>query len=74
MQPMWGITPKFVKRLYTSVALPRVLYAVDVWCTPTNMDYAGPKTVGSARAIKKITSTQRAGALAITRGLCTSPC
>jgi len=37
------------------------------------VDYAGPKTVGSAGAIKKIISTQRASALAITRGLCTSP-
>jgi len=71
--PMWGITPKFAKHLYTSIALPRVLYAVDVWCTLTNMDYVGPKTVSSAGAIKKITSTQRASALAITGGLCTSP-
>jgi len=72
-QPIWGITPKFVKGLFTSVILPRVLYTVDVWCTLTNVDYTGPKTVSSAGAIKKMTSMQRASALAITRGLCTSP-
>jgi len=72
-RPTWGITPKYAKRLYTSVALPRVLYAVDVWCTPVNVEFAGPKTVGSAEATKKITSTQRAGALAISGGLRTSP-
>jgi hypothetical protein len=28
--PSWGITPKYAKRLDTSVALPRVLYVVDI--------------------------------------------
>lgn len=73
MRPTWGITPKYAKHLYMSVTLPRVLYVVDIWCTLTNVEYAGPKTVRSAGAIKKITSTQRAGALAITGGLHTSP-
>ena len=71
-RPSWGITPNYAKRLYTSVALPRVLYTVDIWCTPTNSKHVGPKTVGSAKAIKQITSVQRAGALAITGGLRTS--
>jgi len=64
--------PNYAKHLYTSVALPRVLYAVDIWCTPMNSKHVGPKTVGSAKAIKQITSAQRAGALAITGGLRTS--
>jgi len=73
MQPTWDITPKYVKCLYTSVALPRVLYMVDVWCTPVNVEFPGPKKIRSAKATKKITSTQRAGALAISGGLQTSP-
>jgi len=56
-QPTWGITPKYAKRLYMNIALPRVLYTVDVWCTPVNVEFAGPKMVGSAKATKKITST-----------------
>jgi len=72
-RPIWEITPKFTKQLFTSVALPRVLYAVDLWCTPVNNKHDGPKTVGSARAIKQFASIQRAGALAIMGGLCTSP-
>jgi len=72
MQPMWGITPNYAKCLYTSIALPRVLYAVDIWCTPMNSKHVGPKTVGSAKAIKQITSIQRAGALVIMGGLRTS--
>ena len=54
------------------MALPRVLYMVDIWCTPTYSDYTSPKTVGSTKAIKQITSIQRAEALAITGGLRTS--
>jgi len=72
-RPTWGITPKFAKQLFTSVALPRVLYAVDLWCTPVNNKYDGPKMVGSARAIKQFTSVQRAGVLAIMGRLRTSP-
>jgi len=71
-RPLWGITPNYAKCLYTSIALPRVLYTVDIWCTPTNSKHVGPKTVSSAKAIKQITSVQRAGALAITGGLRTS--
>jgi len=72
-RPTWGITPKYAKRLYISVALPRILYAADVWCTPTSCEYPGPKAVGSAKVTKQIATTQRAGALAITGGLRTSP-
>ena len=72
-RPTWGVTPNFAKRLYTSVALPRVLYAVDLWCSPANRTHEGPKTIGSTRVIKQISSIQRAGALAITGGLRTSP-
>ena len=31
-RPAWGITPKYARRLYISIALPRILYAADVWC------------------------------------------
>jgi ribonuclease HI/exonuclease III len=72
-RPTWGITPKYAKRLFMSVALPRVLYAVDVWCTPTNCEHPGPKAVGSAKVTRQLTSIQRAGALAITGGLRSSP-
>ena len=72
-RPGWGITPKYAQRLYISVALPRVLYAVDVWCTPIHGSDTGPKKKGSANIIKKLVTTQRAGTLAITGGLRTSP-
>ena len=47
-RPTWGITPKYAKRLFTSVALPRIMYAIDIWCTPTDSEHAGPKAIGTA--------------------------
>lgn len=70
--PRGGITPKYAKRPYTSVALPMVLYAVDVW-SPSGIKHQGPRTIASAKATKQVTSVQRAGALAITGGLLVVP-
>ena len=72
-RPSWRITPKHTKCLYISVALPRILYALDVWCTPSDKPIAGPKATGSSRVTKQIISIQRSGALAITGGLWTPP-
>ena len=70
-RPTWGLSPGNARRLYISIAIPRIIYAIDVWC---GLPYAnGQWQRGTARVIRKITSTQRAGALAITGGLRTSP-
>jgi len=46
---------------------------VDIWCILTSHEHPGPRTTGSARAVKQISSIQRVGVLAITGGLHTSP-
>jgi len=63
--------PKYARQLYISIVLPRILYTADVWCVTTQGRHAGAGagTLGPAKAIKQITSIQRAGALAITGGL-----
>ena len=33
IRPSWGIMPRYVRCLYIGVALPRILYSVDVWCS-----------------------------------------
>jgi hypothetical protein len=30
----WGLTLKDTRKLYVSVALPRIMYRVDMWCIP----------------------------------------
>ena len=72
-KPGWGITPKYARRLYISVALPRILYGADVWYTPSGNAAPERKRRGTGRVIKKLASVQRVGALAITGGLRTSP-
>jgi len=65
----WGITPKYTRQLYISVALPRTLYALDLWCTPTQSEHPGPRAVGSAKVMRQLTTLQHAAATAIMGGL-----
>ena len=48
-----------------------MLYAADVWAGTTRG--TGDEKKGSAKATKHLTTVQRAGAIAITGGLRTSP-
>lgn len=72
-RPSWGLTPKAARKLFIGVALPRILYGADVWCVPIHTDPTGGRRKGSVFAIRKLTTTQRAGTLAITGGFRTSP-
>ena len=70
--PSWGLTPKHARKMYCSVAIPRILYAADVWGVPKPIEGLATHK-GTSTAIAKLTSTQRAGALAVTGGLRTTP-
>ena len=72
-RPSWGLTPKGARKLFISVALPHIMYGIDVWCTPLHGHNARGNRKGSVNFIKKLTTTQRAGALAITGGFRTTP-
>ena len=72
-RPSWGLTPKAAKKLYVSIALPRILYGIDIWCTPLHGTNARGGRKGSVNCVKKLTTVQRAGTLAITGGFRTSP-
>ena len=72
-RPTWGLSPKGARKLYVSIALPRILYGIDVWCTPIHGRHSSGRRKGSVAFIKKLSSVQRAGALAITGGFRTSP-
>jgi ribonuclease HI len=74
-KPSWGVTPKYARKLFIGVALPKILYGAEVWYTPipASTETGHTPRRGVTQVTKKLTSTQRAGALAITGGLRTSP-
>jgi hypothetical protein len=71
-KPSWGITPRYARKLYIGVMIPRILYAVDLWGTPTHTKCLEHKGKGPVKVTKQITSIQRGRALAITGALHTS--
>ena len=73
VRPDWGLTPKFARRMYTGVALPRILYAADVWAPPAYKKEQGAKPTANKRFTARLATIQRAGTLAIVGGLRTSP-
>ena len=72
-RPSWGLTPKAAKKLYVSIALPRILYGIDIWCTLLHGKNARGGRKGSVNVIKKLMTVQCTGTLAITGGFRTSP-
>ena len=48
-RPHWGITPKYARCLYTGVALPRILYGADIWCSILQGNLPGATEKGTAR-------------------------
>ena len=73
VRPDWGLTPKFARRMYIGVALPRILYAADVWAPPPYGSKHESKQTSNKRFTMRLSSIQRAGTLAIVGGLRTSP-
>jgi ribonuclease HI len=71
--PSWGLTPKHAQKMFIAVAIPKILYTVDVWGTPKDIEATAAQKKGLSQASAKLTTTQRAGALAITGCLCTTP-
>ena len=73
VRPDWGLTPKFARHMYTSMAIPRILYTVDIWAPPTYNCKQKEKPTANKRFTMRLFTIQRAGTLAIVGGLRTSP-
>jgi hypothetical protein len=69
----WGLTPKFTRQMYISVTLPQILYAIDIWAPPTYTKDHDAKPLANKIFTTQLSSIQRAGTLAVVRGLRTSP-
>jgi len=64
-----GLPMQLMRQLYQAVALPKMLYAADLWFSPSYRDGSDTLQRGSIGVAKKLTSVQRIAALAITGAL-----
>jgi len=55
------LAAKYIRRLYLSVALPKMLYAADIFLAPQCRGN-NPKSTGSTQAINKLSTIQRQAA------------
>ena len=62
-----------MRQLYVSVALPRMLYGIDVWFSPPHREPGKKRRSGSAGPLQKLESAQRIATLVITGSLRTTP-
>ena len=61
-----GLSAPLLRRLYKAVAVPKAIYAADVWFTPIQMPPGAKKRSGSIAAANRLTRIQRQAALAVT--------
>ena len=66
-----GISPALVRKLYLAMAIPSMLYAVDVFIDPLRGSNSG-RTKGSIGAIRKLSTIHRQALLLCTGGMKTT--
>ncbi|EJD40645.1 hypothetical protein AURDEDRAFT_43148, partial [Auricularia subglabra TFB-10046 SS5] len=67
-----GVEGALIRRLYVAVAVPKMMYAADLWCTPIRDGVKG-RRAGSRGFAKQLATVQRAAALLITGAMRSSP-
>lgn len=72
-RPSTGVSPKLMRQLYLSVALPKITYGIDVWYTPPNKLVGFTKNSGSVGILHNLQKTQRIATTAITGTLRSAP-
>ncbi|KAF8578856.1 hypothetical protein K439DRAFT_1282755, partial [Ramaria rubella] len=63
-----GISAKFMRKYYLTVAIPKILYAADIFLVPESRHSKGTKG-----QIMKLACIQKMASLHITGAMCTSP-
>jgi len=61
-----GIPLRLMRQLYQAIAIPKMLYAADLWFTPAFRDGSDVPERGSLGVAKRMTTVQRMAALAMT--------
>jgi ribonuclease HI len=68
-----GLSAKLMRRLYITVAIPKMTYGLDVWYTPPNKPEGSRKNTGSVKALKEFGKLQRLATTAINGAFKSSP-
>ncbi|RDB28923.1 putative RNA-directed DNA polymerase from transposon X-element [Hypsizygus marmoreus] len=69
-----GVSSRYMRQLYLSIAIPRMLYAADIFLTPQRQIVQAPNARKSGRAIiNKLASVQRRAAIMITGAMNSTP-
>ena len=66
-----GLSAKFIRHLYISVTLPKVLYSISLWGSPTGI--VNGHHHGNGAVIHALTTIQHQAAILITGGISSSP-
>lgn len=73
-RPKFGVSNAHMHRLYLSTAVPRMLYAADIFLMPTRQGVTRSKVPRGGQGVKsKLASIQGQAAVVITGGMRTSP-
>ena len=65
-----GLPPEKIRRLYLSVAMPRITYAADIWYTPVSPSESNPTSrSGSVRIAQKLGAIQRRALITLSGAL-----
>jgi len=72
-KPATGISAALMRRLYITVAIPKITYGAEVWYNPPTKQTGKKNRTGSVKALKELTKIQRVATIAINGALCTTP-
>lgn len=71
-RPTFGLPHKYVKRLYESVVIPKMTYALDVWYTPITTEPGSTQRRGSVGFARRLGKVQRLAGILITGAIRTT--
>jgi len=72
-RPITGISAKLMRRLYITVAIPKIMYGADVWYTPPRLKIGKKHRTGSVKMLRALGKIQRIATIAINGALRTTP-
>ena len=64
MKPVSGLSASFMKHLYLTVAVPKMMYGLDMWYTLLSREPGKKRNSGSVKALKELSKLQHSAALA----------